>query len=224
MFLLLFLFLAVARADGDEWLPWKIIWDITPATPSWQVADTVTVNSVLHTDAHVKIRVPTFNESTEQVATFKVLANATTLPSNENMTVRATVGDPKNAVVLEAFAVGHQLQWSQAAAPVRAGDWIFLNVSSSISTFYGFAVDVAVQFDSVPSRFGHGSTSTCERPRRNIGLVIGLSVGGALFFVGLCVAACAAIRRRRRMRVAAAGIPMPPSGEPGVFLPPAYRR
>lgn len=223
MFLLGLLFLALARAD-DDWLPWKIIWDITPATPSWQVADTVTVNSVLHTDAHVKIRVPTFNESTEQVATFKVLANATTLPSNENMTVLATVGDAKNAVVLEAFAVGHQLQWSQSAAPVRAGEWIFINVSSSISTFYGFAVDVAVQFDTIPSRYGHGAPSTCERPRRNIGLVIGLSVGGALFFVGLCVAACA-IRRRRRMRVlAAAGIPMPPSGEPGIFLPPAYRR
>lgn len=54
---MLTLFLAlIAGATADEWLPWKIIWDITPPSPQWSVSETVTVNSVLHTDAHIKLR------------------------------------------------------------------------------------------------------------------------------------------------------------------------
>jgi hypothetical protein len=223
MFSLVLLATSFLSVRGQDWLPWKMIWDITPASPTWSVASTVTVNSVLHTDAHVKLRVPTFN-ATAPVAQFRIQANATQLPQQENMTVVAMLDQPFDDVLLTAFANGGELRWSGAWSKCEPGQWIFLNVSSSVSTFYGAAVDVTVEFDTIPSRSErtapHVVASSC-----NAGLVIGLSVAaGVLTLFGVCgCVACAIRRKRRNLASASFGTVLPPSGEPSVYLPPAYR-
>ena len=136
------------------------------------------------------------------------------------MTVVAMVDRPDGKVVLKAFADGGQLVWSADRAPITGGRWIFLNVSSSISTFYGAPVDVAVLF-------GDGSrptdVTTCEpshRLSRHAIVVVSTSVSAGVLGLCLCLIVWLVVRKIRRARVQR--MPMPPSGEPSVYLPPRY--
>jgi hypothetical protein len=212
-------------ARGDEWnLPWNsFYWDITPKVPSLSVNSDITVNSVVHTDQHVKLRVPTAFPVTGIV----VIANATELSPSESMTVVVILDAPDNWAVTSTTAEGGQL--SATTANVVAGQWVYFNISSTVSTFFGQIVNLKVDFitpTAAPSFGGHHGTFDADpiRPRgAKIGAIVGGTIGGVVVLVAL-VSCCVCLgRKQRRARMARMAMPSPPSsGEPSMYLPPAY--
>lgn len=216
---------------ADEWnLPWNnFYWDITPKVPTTSVSSDITVNSVIHTDQHVRLQVPV----AFPVSSMVVIANATDLPLTETMMVRVMLDAPVNEAVATVVAVGGQI--SASKAPVVGGQWVYFNVSSTVSTFLGQVVNLKIDF-LAPPLDGHDDGSDGYRdathsfdPIRHrgakVGAIVGGTIGGVVALIAL-VSCCVCLgRKHRRARMARmAAVPSAPtSGEPSMYLPPAYR-
>jgi hypothetical protein len=214
---------AVARGDDGWTLPWtNLYWDFTPNATVYQNARTkVTVNSVVHTDQHLKLHIPAIDKP---VAT--IVVNATALPPSETLTVLVIADAPDGKVIDTIVTFGGVFKPSDNVVFVP-GQWVFFNVSSTVSTFFGQTVELSVNFIQFDGDVPSSSSSDSGRKRRHhaVGAIVGGTVGGLALLVAIVTCCVCAARKRRRCRLQRMAVTpsAPTSGEPSMYLPPAYR-
>lgn len=214
------IFASVARGDGGWMLPWtNMYWDFTPNATVYDSAHTkVTVNSVVHTDQHLKLHIPAISEPIA-----KIVVNATALPETESLTV-LVIGDSPDGKVLDTVVTFGGVFKTSDNVAFQPGQWVFFNVSSSVSTFFGQTVELSVNFAQSAA---DGPMDPPARKHRHhpVGAIVGGTIGGVALLVAIVTCCVCAARKRRRCRLQRMAVTpsAPTSGEPSMYLPPAYR-
>lgn len=194
-------------------------WDFTPNATFYRRAQTkVTVNSVLHTDQHLKLHIPPISEPIASI-----VVNATDLPTAETLTV-LVIADSPDGKVLDTIVTNGGVIEAGHNVKIAPSQWLFFNVSSTVSTFFGQTVELSVNFPIVEDGTPDDAPGRHHR-HHNVGAIVGGTVGGVALIAAIVTCCVCAARKRRRCRLQRMAVTpsAPTSGEPSMYLPPAYR-
>mmetsp|Transcript_14801 Transcript_14801/g.25379 ORF Transcript_14801/g.25379 Transcript_14801/m.25379 type:complete len:236 (+) Transcript_14801:46-753(+) len=203
------------------------------------ISTTVRVNTAAWAGGKLKFKVPA------NVQTITVTGDASNLAKypKETMAVEVSADNTFEKVDMSfAVVAGHKFS---AAMKVRAGQWVYVHVMSSYESFAGIVLGLDVEFSertaAPTSASPHPKPTDQEltyvdrrhhRPhsyhqQRKAGLntvgllLVATGLVGCLLLT-VCMVCVLKKRSRRNATLRSTGSVMTPSGEPGVYLPPAY--